>query len=91
LSQHVHYPTRHALVPFENPFSCRVAVVLPALAEGLNPSAAERIFGYRQATITTWLLPAGEHAQTLHERYFRDLHLPHLQLDELRARLRNAK
>jgi hypothetical protein len=31
------------------------------------------------------------HAQTLHERYFCHLHLPHLQLDELRTRLRSAK
>jgi hypothetical protein len=30
-------------------------MVLAALAEGLDASAAERIFGYRQATITTWL------------------------------------
>ena len=29
--------------------------MLAALAEGLDASAAERIFGYRQATITTWL------------------------------------
>ncbi len=35
--------------------SQQVAVVLTALAEGLDPSAAERVFGYRQATITTWL------------------------------------
>ena len=48
--------------------SCQVAMVLTALAEGLDPSAAERIFGYRQATITVWLSRAGEHAQTLHER-----------------------
>jgi hypothetical protein len=47
--------------------------------------------GYRQATITTWLTRAGEHAQILHEHCFRNLHLPHLQLDELRTRLRNAK
>jgi hypothetical protein len=33
-------------------------VVLTALAEGLDPSAAERVFGYRQATITTWLARA---------------------------------
>jgi hypothetical protein len=45
----------------------------------------ERIFGYRQATITTWLSRAGEHAQSLHERFFRTLHLPYLQLDELRT------
>jgi IS1 family transposase len=66
-------------------------VVLSALAEGLDPSAAERVFGYRQATITTWLTRAGEHAQTLHERFFCHLRLPHLQLDELRTRLRNSK
>src|SRR5215471_11276560 len=65
-------------------------MVLSALAEGLDASAAERIFGYRQATITAWLTRAGEHAQTLHERFFCHLWLPHLQLDELRTRLRCA-
>jgi len=53
--------------------SYHVAMVLAALAEGLDHSAAERVFGYRQATITTWLSRAGEHAQTLHERFFRAL------------------
>jgi transposase-like protein len=71
--------------------SQQVAVVLTALAEGLDPSAAERVFGYRQATITAWLSRAGEHAQTLHERSFCHLRLPHLQLDELRTRLRCYK
>jgi transposase-like protein len=71
--------------------SYHVAMVLSALAEGLDPSAAERIFGFRQATITTWLTRAGKHAQTLHERSFCHLWLPHLQLDELRTRLRNHR
>ena len=70
--------------------SQQIAVVLSALAEGLDPSAAERVFGFRQATITTWLSRAGEHAHTLHEHFFCHLHLPHLQLDELRTRLRCA-
>jgi transposase-like protein len=35
--------------------SRQVAMVLTALAEGLDPSAAERVFEYRHATITTWL------------------------------------
>ena len=70
--------------------SQQVAVVLSALAEGLDASAAERIFGYRQTTITTWLSRAGEHAQSLHEYYFHALQIPHLQLDELRTRLRCA-
>jgi IS1 family transposase/transposase-like protein len=70
--------------------SCQVAMVLTALAEGLDASAAERVFSYRQATITLWLSRAGEHAQSLHERCFRNLQIPHLQLDELRTRLRSA-
>jgi transposase-like protein len=70
--------------------SHQVAMVLTALAEGLDSSAAERVFGYRQATITTWLTRAGEHAQLLHKRSFRNLHIPHLQLDELCTRLRKA-
>jgi len=48
------------------------------------------VFGYRQATITLWLTRAGRHAENLHERCFRNLHIPHLQLDELRTRLRSA-
>src|SRR5215469_130356 len=61
------------------------------LAEGLDPSEASRVFGFRQATITAWLTRAGEHAQTLHDRFFYYLHLPHLQLAELRTRLRCTK
>jgi transposase-like protein len=70
--------------------SQQIAIVLSALAEGLDPSAAERVFGHRQATITIWLTGAGKHAHTLHERSFCHLHLPYLQLDELRTRLRSA-
>ena len=57
--------------------SHQIAVVLSALAEGLDPSAAERVFGFRQATITRWLTRAGRHAELFHERCFRNLHLPH--------------
>jgi IS1 family transposase/transposase-like protein len=69
--------------------SHRVAEVLAALAEGLDVAAAVRVFGHRPATITTWLTRAGEHSATLHERWFRDLQLPHVQLDEIRTRLRS--
>jgi len=70
--------------------SHQIAMVLSALAEGLDSSAAERVFGYRQSTITTWLTRAGKHAETFHERCFRNLHIPHLQLDEIRTRLRRS-
>ena len=68
--------------------SQRVAEVLTTLAEGLSVAAAARVFGHRHATITTWLTRAGEHSATLHHGWFRHLHLPHVQLDELRTRLR---
>jgi len=69
--------------------SQQVAIVLSALAEGLDVSAAERVFGYRQATITTWLSRAGQPAQSLHDHLFCHLQLPYVQLDELRTRLRS--
>ena len=70
--------------------SHQIALVLSALAEGLDASAAERVFGYRQATITRWVTRVGEHAVSLHERSFRNLWIPHVQVDELRTRLRCA-
>jgi IS1 family transposase len=68
--------------------SQRVAEVLTSLAEGLDSAAAVRVFAHRHATITRWLTRAGQHSATLHDHTFRNLHLPHLQLDELRTRLR---
>ena len=68
--------------------SHRVAQVLAALAEGLDVAAAARVFGHRPATITVWLTRAGNHSATLHERWFHQLRLPHVQLDEIRTRLR---
>ena len=68
--------------------STRVAEVLTALAEGLSVAAAARVFGHSEGTIATWLTRAGEHSATLHDRWFRQLALPHLQFDELRTRLR---
>ncbi|MDQ5850591.1 MAG: hypothetical protein M3380_00690 [Chloroflexota bacterium] len=67
----------------------RIAEVLSALAEGLSVAAAVRVFGHSAGTITTWLTQAGEHSATLHDRWLRHLHLGHLQMDELRTRLRD--
>lgn len=69
--------------------SARIGEVLSALAEGLELSAAVRVFGHQHTTITTWLTRAGVHGATLHDRWFRRLCLPHVQLDELRTRLRH--
>jgi hypothetical protein len=66
----------------------RIGEVLGALAEGLPVAAAVRVFGHGEATITRWRDRAAHQAQRLHRHFLHDLHLPHVQLDELRARLR---
>jgi transposase-like protein/IS1 family transposase len=82
-SARLHTPMHRLKTP-----SHQVALVLSALAEGLDVSAAERVFGLRHATITRWLLRAGAHAQTLQTRTFCQLEIPYVQLDEIRTRLR---
>jgi IS1 family transposase len=66
----------------------RVGEVLSALAEGLDVAAAVRVFGHGEGTITTWRNRAGVHADRLHQRLVRQLHLPHIQVDEICTRLR---
>jgi IS1 family transposase len=67
----------------------RIGEVLSALAEGLDVAAAVRVFGHAEATIQRWLTRSGLHAQSLHRHLFHNLHLWHVQLDELKTRLRN--
>jgi IS1 family transposase/transposase-like protein len=69
--------------------SQRIGEVLSALAEGLDVAAAVRVFGHAEATIQRWLTRSGMHAQHVHRHLFRNLHLWHIQLDELKTRLRS--
>jgi transposase-like protein len=68
--------------------SWRVAEVSTALAEGVDISAASRIFGHHERTIARWLERSGQHAQRLHEHFFEHLVCEHLQLDELVTNVR---
>jgi len=76
-----------ALLQLKTP-PARVGEVLSALAEGLSVGAAVRVFGHGEATITRWRDRAAQQAARLHLQFVRDLHLPHVQLDEIRTRLR---
>jgi hypothetical protein len=77
--------------------SRRVSEVMTALAEGVDESAAQRIFHHDRRTIARpapgfwgWLKRCGSHAQRLHDLFFRHLHCAHLQLDELVTTLRGG-
>lgn len=48
--------------------SVRIGEVLTALAEGLDVSAATRVFGHAHATITRWITRAAAHSIQRHER-----------------------
>ena len=68
----------------------QVAMVMTALSEGVDLSAASRIFGLHPTTISRWLERAGQHSQRLHERlFFQAIHTGHIQLDELYTRVKS--
>ena len=62
--------------------------VLQALAEGLSVSATSRVFEHRRQSIQTWADRGAIHMSKLHERVLHGLQLAHIQLDELRTRLK---
>jgi transposase len=52
-------------------------------AHGVETSVLEKVYQVRESTIRTWLTRGGEHGRKLHDRFFRNLLLDHVQLDEL--------
>ncbi len=72
--------------------SHQIAVVLASRACGLDPSEALRVFGYRQATITSLSDSRGLARPDLARALLLcHLQLPHLQLDERRTRRRSSQ
>jgi len=70
--------------------SARVALILAWMAEGVDGSALERVFGSREGTLRTWLTRAGMQAGKVHRHFFHHLILHHIQLDELWAKVRQG-
>ncbi len=61
----------------------RVDKVMTATSEGVDVSAASRIFKHDERTIQCWLARTAADSQRLHHYFFHDLVCQHLQLDEL--------
>jgi transposase-like protein len=62
-----------------------VSLSLKLLSLGMDPSALEEALEIRESTLRTWLTRSGAHGRKLHQRFFTNLDLVHLQLDELWA------
>jgi hypothetical protein len=91
LPHDVHCSARHPLVPSENSFSPDRCGVGCARLVGwtLRPLSGSSAIG--KPLSPAFLSRTGSHAQILHGRCFSNLQLPHLQLDELRTRLRSSQ
>ncbi len=62
----------------------QVAMVMTAFSEGVDISAAIRIFGHHHTTYSLWLGRGGRHSERLHQRFFHQaVSVGHLQLDQL--------
>jgi hypothetical protein len=62
-----------------------VALILALMAERVDVSALECVFGIREGTLRTWLTRAGLQAGKVHRHFFH-----HLQLDELWTQVRQG-
>ncbi len=81
---------RHTVLYRLKTLSTTVAKVLHLLAAGLDVSAVEEVFRIRESTVRTWLTRGGSHGQKLHQRFFANLELAHVQLDELWANIKRS-
>jgi hypothetical protein len=64
--------------------------ILWLLVLGVDASASEEVFGVREITIRTWLCRSGMQGKKLHGRFLGELHLVHVQLDELWANVKDG-
>ncbi|MCG2783637.1 MAG: hypothetical protein L6461_00880 [Anaerolineae bacterium] len=59
-------------------------------AHGVETAVLQEVYRVRESTIRTWLTRAGEHGRKLHDHFFRDLLLEHVQLDELWGKVKRS-
>jgi IS1 family transposase len=65
-----------------------VGRVLLAVNLGLSVADVQRLFGHSHSTLRLWLSRAGAHGEKVHAHFFRNVHIGHLQFDELYTTLR---
>jgi IS1 family transposase len=65
-----------------------IILSLNLLVLGIDVSALQEALGIQESTLRTWLTRSGAQSRKLHEYFFRDLSLGHIQLDELWANVK---
>ena len=81
---------KHSVLYRLKTHSKTVSLSLKLLSLGMDPSALEEALEIRESTLRTWLTRGGAHGRELHRRFFTNLNLVHLQLDELWANVKQT-
>jgi len=68
-----------------------IFMVMTLLVLGIDISALQEAMGIQESTLRTWLTRNGVQARKLHQRFFKDLTMGHIQLDELWAKVKQAQ
>ena len=66
----------------------RIELAMNLAAEGVSDAVIARALGHCEETIARWLERSGRHASLLHDRYFHDLEIAYVQVDELQTKIR---
>jgi hypothetical protein len=57
----------------------------------IDTSALEEALGIQESTLRTWLTRSGAQSRKLHDSFFKDLNLAHIQLNELWMKLKEEQ
>jgi IS1 family transposase len=68
-----------------------IFMAMSLLVLGIDTSALEEAMGIQESTLRTWLTRSGAQSRKLHERFFKNLVLAHIQLDELWAKVKEKE
>jgi hypothetical protein len=82
---------KHTLLYRLKTLSKIIFMAMSLLVLGIDTSALQEAMGIPESTLRTWLTCSGEQSQKLHERFFQNLSLGHIQLDELWAKVKEKE
>jgi hypothetical protein len=82
---------KHTLLYWLKTLSKTIFMAMSLLVLGIDSSALQEALGIQESTLRTWLTRSGAQSWKLHERFFKDLALAHIQLDELWAKLKEKE
>jgi len=82
---------KHTLLYRLKTLSKIIFMAMSLLVLGIDTSALQEALGIQESTLRTWLTRSGAQSRKLHESFFKDLVLAHIQLDELWAKVKEKE